>query len=228
MGPKSKTVEPLTVRRLNRVLAILEEHARDWDVPVISFMAAGGASPFHQLVATLMSARTKDETTAAAAPRLFALADTPAAMAALPVRRIEKAIHPVGFYKTKARHIKKLCAVLLADFDGRVPEDVDTLCTLPGVGRKTANLVVALAFDKPAICVDTHVHRISNIWGFVETKTPEQTERALRATLPRRHWKRYNPLLVAFGQHTCTPTSPWCSRCPVARSCPRIGVPRSR
>ncbi len=218
----------MSVRRLTRVLAILEEHAPTWQAPVISFMAAGGASPFRQLVATLMSARTKDETTAAAAPRLFALADTPATMARLPVRTIERAIHPVGFYKTKARHIKQLCIQLIEEFDGRVPDEIETLCTLPGVGRKTANLVVTLAFDKPAICVDTHVHRISNLWGFVQTKTPEQTERALRERLPARHWKRYNPLLVAFGQHTCTPTSPWCSRCPVERFCPKLGVTRTR
>ena len=218
----------MSVRRLGRVLALLEEHAPTWQVPVISFMAAGGASPFRQLVATLMSARTKDETTAPAAARLFALADTPAAMAALPVRTIERAIHPVGFYKTKAQHIKRTCQILLTEFDGQVPADLETLCTLPGVGRKTANLVLTLAFDKPAICVDTHVHRISNLWGFVTTQTPAQTEQALRAALPRRHWKRYNPLLVAFGQHTCVPASPWCSRCPVKRFCPKIGLRRSR
>lgn len=218
----------MTVRRLNHVLRILAEHALEWNAPVISFMAAGGASPYRQLVATVMSARTKDETTVPASARLFALADTPEAMVQLPVAAIENAIHPVGFYKTKARNILKLSRQLLDDYGGHVPDDLDRLCTLPGVGRKTANLVVSLAFDKPAICVDTHVHRISNLWGLVDTKTPAQTEQALREKLPKRHWKTYNPLLVAFGQHLCTPTSPWCSRCPVERFCPKLGVTRRR
>lgn len=220
--------EPMTVRRLGRVLAILREAAEDWDVPVVAFLAAGGGSPFRVLVSALLSARTADGTTAGACTRLFALADTPEALRALSADAVEQAIYPVGFYPTKTRNLLQLCDRLITEFGGAVPADIETLCTLPGVGRKTANLVMIEAFQQPAICVDTHVHRISNIWGFVKTKTPEQTERALRERLPRRHWRDYNRILVAFGQHCCAPQSPWCSRCPVARFCPRIGVTRSR
>jgi endonuclease-3 len=180
------------------------------------------------LIACLLSLRTQDTTTRPAAARLFQLAATPDAMVALDVRTIERVIFPVGFYRTKARHILALCRELLTRFDGRVPDELDQLLTLPGVGRKTANLVVTVGFAKPGICVDTHVHRISNRLGFVRTHTPEQTEFALRAKLPRRHWLGYNDLLVSFGQNVCHPTSPWCSRCPVARRCPRVGVGRRR
>jgi len=141
---------------------------------------------------------------------------------------IERAIYPVGFYRTKARVILGLCRDLLDRFGGRVPDDIDALLTLKGVGRKTANLVVTIGYDKPGICVDTHVHRISNRWGYVKTKHPEETEMALRRALPRRHWQIYNDLLVTFGQNLCHPTSPWCSRCPLDRFCPRLGVVHSR
>ena len=141
---------------------------------------------------------------------------------------LEKAIYPVGFYRTKARVILDICQDLISRFEGRVPDRIDALLTLKGVGRKTANLVVTQAFRKPGICVDTHVHRISNRWGLVRTTTPEQTETALRQVLPRRYWIEYNGLLVAFGQTICQPVSPHCSRCPLARRCPRIGVRHSR
>jgi endonuclease-3 len=180
------------------------------------------------LIACLLSLRTQDTTTAPAAARLFALADTPRAMRALPARRIERAIYPVGFYRTKARVILKICEDLLTRFGGAVPDDVDALLTLDGVGRKTANLVVTLGFDKPGICVDTHVHRISNRLGYVRTRTPEETETALRATLPRRYWIGYNDLLVTFGQNVCVPVSPKCSTCPVRTLCRRVGVTTSR
>jgi endonuclease-3 len=159
---------------------------------------------------------------------LFALADTPAAMLRLSARRIERAIYPVGFYRTKARVIRRICRLLLERFGGRVPDDLDTLLTLPGVGRKTANLVVTLGYGKPGICVDTHVHRISNRLGYVRTRTPEETEAALRARLPARYWIGYNDLLVAFGQNVCTPVSPRCSTCPVRAWCRRVGVTVSR
>jgi len=141
---------------------------------------------------------------------------------------IERAIYPVGFYRTKANTVLSVSRTLLERYEGRVPDDLDELLTMKGVGRKTANLVVTLAFRKDGICVDTHVHRISNRWGYVRTKTPEQTEMALRRKLPRRHWQIYNDLLVTFGQNLCHPTSPWCSRCPLARWCPKIGVRHSR
>jgi endonuclease-3 len=179
-------------------------------------------------VACLLSLRTQDKTTGPAAARLFALADTPHAMLELSARTIERAIYPVGFYRTKARVILGLSRDLLDRFDGGVPDDIDALLTLKGVGRKTANLVVTLGFDKPGICVDTHVHRISNRLGYVRTRTPDETEMALRAKLPPRYWIGYNDLLVTFGQNVCAPVSPKCSVCPVARLCRRVGVRTSR
>jgi endonuclease-3 len=184
--------------------------------------------PFRTLVGCLLSLRTRDETTYPASERLFRLARTPAAMARLPVRRIERAIYPVGFYRTKARTIRELCRTLVERHGGRVPSDLDTLLELRGVGRKTANLVVTLAFRKDGICVDTHVHRISNRFGFVRTRTALETEMALRRRLPRKHWRIYNDLLVTFGQNLCHPVSPWCSRCPLDAHCARAGVRVSR
>jgi endonuclease III len=180
------------------------------------------------LVACILSLRTQDTTTGPAAARLFAVADTPAAMLRLPARRIARLIYPVGFYRTKARVILGLCRDLLERFGGRVPDEIDALLTLKGVGRKTANLVVTMGFNKPGICVDTHVHRISNRLGYVRTRQPEETEMALRGRLPRRFWIGYNDLLVGFGQNVCTPLSPRCSACPVRPLCRRVGVTSSR
>lgn len=210
------------------VLARLRAAAPGWNAPVVGFIAIQSGDPFHVLVSCLLSLRTKDETTGPAALRLFALANTPEAMAQLPVRRIEEAIFPVGFYRTKARTLVDLSRVLIDRFHGMVPDDLEALLSLKGVGRKTANLVLAEGFGKPGICVDTHVHRISNRWGYVRTRTPLHTEMALRRKLPREYWNDYNPLLVAFGQTICQPLSPWCSRCPVAAFCRRRGVHRQR
>jgi endonuclease-3 len=183
-----------------------------------------GRDPFRVLVACLLSLRTQDSTTGPAAARLFAVADTPAALLRLAPRDIERLIYPVGFYRTKARVILALSRDLLDRFDGRVPDHIDALLTLKGVGRKTANLVVTIGYGRPGICVDTHVHRISNRLGYVRSRTPAQTEMALRARLPRRYWIGYNDLLVAFGQNVCTPISPRCSTCPVSDLCRRVGV----
>ena len=191
-------------------------------------MADRRRDPFRVLIACLLSLRTKDETTGPASERLFALADTPAVMLRLSASRIERAIFPVGFYRTKARVILGVCRDLLEHFGSRVPDTIDELLTLKGVGRKTANLVVTVGFGKPGICVDIHVHRISNRLGYVRTRTPEKTEVALRACLPRRYWIGYNDLLVSFGQNVCAPVSPKCSICPVRGLCPRVGVTRSR
>ena len=191
-------------------------------------VAAERRDPFRVLIACLLSLRTKDETTGPAAARLFALADTPEAMRRLPAKRIERAIFPVGFYRTKARVLLGVCRDLLERFGGQVPDDIDRLLTLKGVGRKTANLVVTQGFNKPGICVDIHVHRISNRLGYVKTKTPEETEMALRKRLPRRYWIGYNDLLVSFGQNICHPVSPRCSECPVRPRCARVGVTRWR
>lgn len=219
---------PIDGATVGRALRILRRAARHWNAPVLTLMAAEKRDPFLTLIGCILSLRTRDETTAVAAPRLFARARTPQAMLALAADEIERLIFPVGFYRTKARVIHGVCRDLIDRFGGRVPDELDALITLKGVGRKTANLVITESFRKPGICVDTHVHRISNRWGLARTKTPDDTEQALRAALPRRHWLEINGLLVALGQTICHPTSPRCSQCPVARRCPRIGVARSR
>jgi endonuclease-3 len=196
--------------------------------PLIDQMGQAQQTPFRILVATILSLRTKDTLTAVVAPRLFAAADTPAATLALGEQRLAELIYPVGFYRTKARSITQICAILLDRYAGAVPPDLDALLALPGVGRKTANLVLTAGFGLPGICVDIHVHRITNRWGYVASKSPDATEQALRAYLPPRHWLAINSLLVTLGQHICHPTSPRCSVCPVAAHCARVGVTRSR
>jgi endonuclease III len=213
---------------IGRVIRRLERTAPAWKPTAVAAATAGKHTPFRVLVACILSLRTQDATTGPAADRLFALADTPEAMLRLPPDAIERTIYPVGFYRTKARVILQACRDLLARFGGRVPDEIDQLLTLHGVGRKTANLVVTIGYAKPGICVDTHVHRISNRLGYVRTRTPEQTETALRARLPRRYWIGYNDLLVTFGQNVCTPLSPRCSICPVRALCHRVGVTRAR
>jgi len=194
----------------------------------VGVVAKASRDPFQILMSTVLSLRTKDRTTAEASARLFRLATTPRAMLAIPGRAIERAIYPVGFYRTKARHIREICRDLLARYEGRVPDEIDELLTLKGVGRKTANLVVTLGFHKPGICVDIHVHRISNRWGYIRTKAPAESETALRRKLPRRYWIIFNDLLVPFGQNLCTPVSPHCSQCKLASYCEQVGVKKSR
>ncbi len=184
--------------------------------------------PFRVLVSCIISLRTKDAVTAAASRRLYSVAATPPALARLPEEHIARLIFPAGFYNTKARQLREIARRVLEECGGRVPAERDALLALPGVGRKTANLVLGLGFGIPAICVDTHVHRISNRLGLVGTKTPEQTEHALEEVLPERHWIAINDLLVTLGQHVCVPISPWCSTCRLAARCPRVGVTRSR
>jgi endonuclease III len=225
MRAKHPVFTPATI---GGVMKILRREAPKWNAPIVSFIAVQSRDPFKTLIGCILSLRTKDETTAVASARLFEHASTPEAMLALSAKTLERLIYPVGFYRTKALVIRGICRDLIDKFEGRVPDDLEALLTLKGVGRKTANLVVTEAFGKPGICVDTHVHRISNRWGLVKTKTPDKTEMALREVLPRRHWLEYNGILVAFGQTICHPTSPWCSRCNIAKVCPRIGVTRSR
>jgi endonuclease-3 len=213
---------------IDRFVATIERHYEAWNPPIITFIATRGATPFEVLASTLLSLRTKDEVTSEAARRLFAAARTPEEMLALGEKRIAELIYPVGFYPTKAKRLVAISAILMERYEGAVPADLDEMLKLPGVGRKTANLVMVEGFKQPAICVDTHVHRISNRIGYVATKTPEATEFALRAKLPKKYWRSYNELLVAFGQVLCRPVSPFCSKCPVAGMCPRIGVARSR
>lgn len=206
------------------VLPRLAEAVQALTVPVVDLIAVQTHDPFKILVATILSARTKDETTAKAAARLFAQAGDPAALESLGEERIAKLIYPVGFFRTKARHLAQLPGVLQERFGGVIPQTVEELCALPGVGRKTANLVVTVAFKKPAVCVDTHVHRIMNIWGYVHTKTPLETEMALRQKLPEQYWLTVNSILVAFGQGICLPVRPHCDVCPVLAWCPQRGV----
>jgi endonuclease-3 len=212
---------------IHAAMAILREAMPAFPQPLIDGMAEE-RSPFRVLIATILSLRTKDTLTAVVAPRLFALADTPEAMLALSEEQIAATIYPVGFYRTKARSIRETCALLIARHGGEVPSDLDALLALPGVGRKTANLVLTAGYGLPGICVDTHVHRICNRWGYVKTRSPDETEMALRAKLPAEHWIEINGLLVTLGQNICHPTSPRCSACPVAAYCERIGVERSR
>jgi endonuclease-3 len=213
---------------IHAAIRVLRREVRRWPEPVVGVVARESQDPFRILVACVLSLRTKDRTTAEASRRLFALATKPAAMLRLPQSRIERVIYPVGFYRTKARQIREICRRLLDAYAGRVPDSIDDLLTLPGVGRKTANLVVTVGYQKPGICVDIHVHRISNRWGYVKTKTPEQTEEALRKKLPARYWITFNDLLVPFGQNVCQPVSPYCSRCRLTAYCDRVGVSRSR
>jgi endonuclease-3 len=196
--------------------------------PSVSQIAKEKRDPFRVLISTILSLRTKDEVTMEASRRLFKIADSPRVTANLPVRTIEKAIYPAGFYKTKARTIKETCKRLVREFDGVVPDTIDELLRFKGVGRKTANLVVTMGYGKPGICVDTHVHRVSNRLGIVRTRSPEETEFALMDVLPRRYWIGINELLVQFGQRVCKPISPHCSTCTLNSTCPRLGVGRSR
>jgi len=208
---------------IDSFLKRVSKHISDKKVPVVDLIAVQTKDPFKVLVATILSARTKDETTAVAAEKVFAKVASPDQLALLSHAEIEKLIYPVGFYKNKAGFLKKL-PEQLKRFDGKVPDSIEDLLTLPGVGRKTANLVRSVAFQKPAICVDTHVHRIMNIWKYVDTTTPEQTEFALRKTLPEKYWITVNSILVAFGQSTCRPIGPKCDICPLDKQCPKEGV----
>jgi exodeoxyribonuclease-3 len=209
---------------IDKALQILEQEIQNYQVPVVDLIAVQTHDPFKVLVATILSARTRDEVTAQAAARLFARASTPQALALLDEKTLQQLIYPVGFYKNKARYLAALPEVLEKQFSFQVPDGIEQLTSLPGVGRKTANLVRAQGFGKAAICVDTHVHRIMNIWGYVQTANPLQTEMALREKLPEQYWIRVNSLLVAFGQGTCRPVGPHCESCVLDALCPRIGV----
>ena len=211
------------------VIKILRQEAKRFKTPYVTVVSNElKRSPFRVLVSCIISLRTQDSTTREASRRLFSLADTPVKMAELKEAAISKAIYPAGFYNTKARHIKEISKELLSEHGGKVPDTIDGLLTLKGVGRKTANLVVTMGYGKPGICVDTHVHRITNRWGFVSTKTPEATEYALREKLPRRYWIMINDLLVTYGQNVCTPVSPRCSVCRIERFCDKLGVEKHR
>jgi len=213
---------------IHRVWRLLKGQVRSFRVPWLEIMAAREKDPFKILISCILSLRTQDKTTGIASGKLFALASRPEAMASLGVNRIQRAIYPVGFYKVKAKTIKSLSKTITLHYGGAVPDSIEELLKLKGVGRKTANLVITLGFNKYGICVDTHVHRVTNRWGYLRTKTPEETEFALREKLPKKYWREINGLLVAFGQHICKPLSPFCTKCDLDKFCARVNVTRHR
>jgi endonuclease-3 len=213
---------------IRKIIPILRREIRKFQVPIVTEMSRRRRDPFDVLISTILSLRTKDEVTRQAATKLLEKARTPTKILALPESEIASLIYPVGFYKTKARTIIQACRDLIEKYDGKVPDDLDELLKLKGVGRKTANLVITLGYGKPGICVDTHVHRVSNRLGYVKTKTPEQTEMALRDKLPKEYWIEYNDILVTWGQNICRPISPFCSKCAIVSYCMQVGVTQHR
>ena len=205
----------------------LKKAVKKFRTPSVTVIAKKN-DPFAVLVSCIISLRTRDEVTELASARLFALAKLPAELLELSNAKIENAIYPAAFYRNKTKSLKELCQVLVKEYSGKVPNQLEELLKLKGVGRKTANLTLILGHNKPGICVDIHVHRISNRWGYVKTKSPDETEMVLREKLPKRFWKGYNDLLVTFGQNLCKPVSPFCSSCPIEDQCSKIGVNRFR
>ncbi|MHB8110452.1 MAG: endonuclease III domain-containing protein [Syntrophorhabdaceae bacterium] len=211
------------------MMKALIDHFPEEAAPVITRISRDKRrDPFIILVGTLLSLRTKDETTEKVMNTLMTRVKTPQDLVRIPVDELEKAIYPVGFYRNKAKTLKEVAQIIIDTYGGAVPDSIDELLKVRGIGRKTANLVVTEGYGKPGICVDTHVHRISNRLGIVTTGNPHKTEEALRQVLPQRYWIIYNSLLVTFGKNICTPLSPKCSACPLEPLCPRKGVVRSR
>jgi len=215
-------------KNIDQVIRVLRREMKELPDPSVTLVGKKWKSPFLVLISCILSLRTKDETTLPASERLFRLAKTPQSMLKLTAHRIEKAVYPVGFYKTKAKNILGICRDIIERFHNKVPDDIETLMTMRGVGRKTANLVLTEGFGIPAMCVDTHVHRISNRFGYVRTKLPDETEQELRKKLPKKHWMDYNALLVTWGQNICRPISPLCSNCGINKICQRNNVQTSR
>ena len=211
--------------KIVNTLRIIAEKA---ETPSVSFFANRKSTPFQILISTIISLRTRDPVTIKSSERLFLKAPDPLSISKMNTSDIAQLIYPAGFYKRKAENIQNISEILLAKHGGLVPQNIEELLALPGVGRKTANLTLGLSYGIPALCVDTHVHRIPNRMGWVETKTPEKTEFALVKILPKKYWIEINEMLVAFGQTICTPVSPKCSECPFGDDCPRIGVGKSR
>ena len=219
----------MTVNEFHKAWPFLKKQVKTLSTPWLENYAGHDRDPFKVLISCLLSLRTQDKTTGEASERLFALAPAPEVLAGLPVKTIEKAIYPVGFYRVKSHRVKAISREILKRYGGKVPDTIEELLTLKGVGRKTANLVVILGYDKPGICVDTHVHRIVNRWGLVRTKNPNETELRLRELLPVKYWKELNGMLVAFGQNICKPVSPICSVCVFDnRYCQKVNVSRHR
>jgi len=209
---------------IEKVLNILKKKYKEWKAPIVTEIASETKDPFRILVSTVLSARTKDAVTREASRRLFIKASTPRALAKLPPGEIEELIYPVGFFRTKAKRLPSLARIIIDKYQGMVPDTLEELLRIPGVGRKTANLVVTIGFGKPGICVDTHVHRISNRFGYVRTNNPTETEFALREKLPSRWWITYNDFLVTLGQNICFPRNPNCGGCPLNKLCEKVNI----
>ncbi len=216
-------------KRAITIITILRTATREMVEPAsATIVKQFGRDPFLVLVSCILSLRTKDSVSLAASQRLFAYAITPTSLLSLPAETIEKIIYPTGFYRQKTKQLLAICTILLKKYNGLVPNNPKKLITLPGVGPKTTALVLSEGFDVPAICVDTHVHRVSNRLGLVKTTTVEETEEALKKLLPKEYWSEYNGLMVMWGQNICVPISPKCSLCPLLPLCPQIGVTRHR
>lgn len=214
--------------QIEEVIKILKKEQQNWKVPVVTLIALNSKDPFKILLSTIISLRTKDEVTIESSKRLFNLIKKPKDIFKIEVEEIEKAIYPCGFYRRKAIQIKEICEIISKKYKGIVPNNLNSLLEFKGVGRKTANLVLSQGYNLPAICVDIHVHRISNRLGIIKTKTPEETENSLIEKLDKKYWIEYNCLFVAFGQSICKPISPYCSKCPVFKYCKKINVKTSR
>jgi endonuclease III len=219
--------ESLSESKVDEIVRVLREYLKD-DVPVVTRLSREKKDPFLVLVGTLLSLRTKDETTEQAMAKLMTRARTPGEILSLQDEELQDLIYPVGFYRNKTRTLKEVSKLIIEKYKGIVPDTADELLKIKGVGRKTANLVINEGYGKPAVCVDTHVHRISNRLGLVSTRNAHQTEDALMLVLPQKYWIVFNTLLVGFGQKVCKPISPFCSRCPLAHLCPRVGVTTHR
>ena len=224
----SVTIAGMHDNQIHHVMAVLEQECQQWETPSVTVISEQHRSAFHVLVSCIISLRTKDAVTAAASARLFKRAGSPQEMVCLEIPEIADLIYPAGFYRTKAEQIYEICKTLLAEYNGIVPDSIEELLRFKGVGRKTANLVMTLGHGQQGICVDIHVHRITNRWGYVAAKTPDQTEQVLRGKLPDEYWIKINDLLVCYGQNLCYPVSPACSRCRLTGCCDQVGVQRSR
>lgn len=216
------------IHNYEKVFAVLRESYYANPSPSVTLISNTKKTPYHILVSTLISLRTKDEVTLPASQRLFGFAESIEELDRLEESKISELIYPAGFYKTKAKQLKEIGRLILTEFKGRVPDTIEELLTLPGVGRKTANLVLILGFKQDSICVDIHVHRISNRLGWVKTKSPDDTEFALKELIPVKYWQMLNDYMVSYGQMVCRPTSPFCSKCGLSDVCAKVGVGRSR
>jgi len=220
---------PKPPKHIDKIISLLKEEIKQFKNPISTEIGEKTKSPFLVLISCILSLRTKDTTTGPAAKRLFALADNPKSMSELSKKQIEKAIYPVGFYPTKAKYIKKVCKILINNYNNKVPNNEKELLKLPGIGRKCMSITMCYGFFKSGyLAIDTHCHRIPNRLGWINTKNPEQTEKEIKKILPKKYWRDFNDIFVTFGQNICVPISPFCSRCCIRRYCKRVGVKKSR